>query len=113
MNKVVLSEYGILPNTDITISLYKLFSQFKTDTEFVFEEGDYYFSPKDEMKYDYRISNSDYIPKRALGIWFFPAGPAQQIIYADTVEIGQGVQYRYRNIQSVQFIIGVGRLMDS
>lgn len=70
MKKIILREQGILPNTDITLSLYKLFCENPTDTEFVFEAGDYYFSPQDSMKYDYRISNSDYIEKRTLGLWF-------------------------------------------
>lgn len=69
MEKIVLREYGILPNTDITVSLYKLFCEHKTNTEFVFEEGDYFLSPQNEMMFDYRISNSDYIEKRALGLW--------------------------------------------
>ena len=36
----------------------------------------------------------------ALGVWFFSIGAAQQIIYADAVEIGQGMQYGNGNIQS-------------
>lgn len=69
MNTIRLSEYGILPNTDITLSLYELFLQYPNDTEFLFEKGDYYFNPHKEMQADYRLSNTDVLPYRALGIW--------------------------------------------
>lgn len=69
MTTLRLREQGILPNTDVTLSLYQLFLQHPSDTEFVFEEGDYYFSPHEEMRFDYRISNSDSMPYRVLGIW--------------------------------------------
>lgn len=67
MKKLVLSEKGILKNLDITLSLYELFNQNKENVVFVFEEGDYYFSPKDELKFDYNLSNTTYLPKRTLG----------------------------------------------
>ena len=68
MKTVRLSEHGILPNTDITAALYALFAEYKEDTEFVFENADYYLSPKDAVRADYRISNSDVIPERTLAI---------------------------------------------
>ncbi|MBE6616844.1 MAG: right-handed parallel beta-helix repeat-containing protein [Ruminococcaceae bacterium] len=69
MKTIRLRDYGILPDTDITISLWKLFKENTRDTEFVFEDGDYYFTPHEEMRYDYRISNSEVMPYRVLGIW--------------------------------------------
>jgi len=68
MERIILSQMGILPNTDITVPLYNLFCEHKSNTTFVFEEGDYYFSPCDKMKYDYRLSNTTELPLRALGI---------------------------------------------
>ncbi len=68
MNRVVLSEKGILPNTDITSALNSLFGKYRSNTVFVFEDGDYYFSPTEEMKLDYSLSNTTYLPKRTLGI---------------------------------------------
>lgn len=69
MKKVLLSDFGILPDTDITLALYNLFREYSSDTEFIFENADYYFSPKEEMYADYRLSNSDIMPYRVLGIW--------------------------------------------
>ena len=69
MKTIRLKDYGILPDTDITLSLCELFKDNPCDTEFVFEDGDYYFSPHEEMHFDYRISNSDTMPYRVLGIW--------------------------------------------
>lgn len=69
MKTIMLSECGVLPKTDITIALKKLFEQNPQDTEFVFENNEYYFSPHEEMRYDYRISNSDPMPYRVLAIW--------------------------------------------
>ncbi len=68
-NSVRLSDYGILPGNDVTLPLYELFKKHPSDTEFIFENGDYYFSPKEEMRADYRISNSDVAPFRTLGLW--------------------------------------------
>ncbi len=69
MTTIRLSDCGILPNTDITLPLCELMKKYKTDTEFVFENADYYFSPHTEMHHDYRLSNSDVKPYRVLGIW--------------------------------------------
>ncbi|MBE6694908.1 MAG: hypothetical protein E7587_00490 [Ruminococcaceae bacterium] len=68
MNTVRLSEYGILPDTDITASLYALMERNKEDTEFIFEDADYYFSPHEAVKRNYRLSNSDVVPFRTLAI---------------------------------------------
>ncbi len=68
MKTIRLSEYGILPDRDITSSLYFLMEQHKEDTEFIFENADYYFSPCEAMRMDYRVSNSDVVPYRVLAI---------------------------------------------
>ena len=68
MKTVFLTDCGILPNTDITASLSALLSENTSDTEFVFESADYYFSPKDAVLADFRISNSDVMPHRVLAI---------------------------------------------
>ncbi len=68
MNTIRLSEYGILPDRDITSALCFLMEQHKADTEFIFEDADYYFSPCEAMRMDYRISNSDVTPYRVLAI---------------------------------------------
>jgi len=69
MKAVRLSEYGILPSTDITLKLFSLFEENKEDTEFIFENADYYFSPCDAQRVDFRISNSDVIPLRTLAVF--------------------------------------------
>lgn len=69
MKIIRLREYGILPKTDITLALYKLFKENPENTEFVFENDEYYFFPHKEMRYDYRISNSDPQPYRVLAVW--------------------------------------------
>ncbi len=69
MTTIRLSDYGIMPDTDITVDLYELMKKHTQDTEFVFEDADYYFYPHKEMFCDYRISNSDALPYRVLGIW--------------------------------------------
>ncbi len=69
MTVIHLSDCGILPNTDITLALAELLRSHTEDTEFVFENADYYFSPNEKMHADYRISNSDALPYRVLGIW--------------------------------------------
>ncbi len=69
MNKVFLKDCGISPNTDITLALYELFLKHRENTEFVFEDAEYFFSPKEQMRADYRISNSDVLPYRVLGLW--------------------------------------------
>lgn len=68
MNIIRLSQVGILPDTDVTLALCKLFRDNKQDTTFVFENADYYLNPHEEMRIDYRISNSDVIPVRTLGL---------------------------------------------
>ncbi len=68
MKKLILSEHGILPGTDITRSLNALIAECGDDTEFVFEDADYFFSAKTAEKADYRLSNTDVLPLRTLGI---------------------------------------------
>ena len=69
MEKIILSQKGISPDTDVTIPLYNLFCENTTDTTFVFEEGDYYFSPQEAMKFDYCLSNTTELPVRTLGLF--------------------------------------------
>lgn len=69
MNTIRLSDHGVLPNTDITLSLHTLLQQYPQNTEFVFENANYYFSPHKDLYADYRISNSDVRPYRVLAIW--------------------------------------------
>ena len=69
MKTIRLSEYGVMPNTDVTLALKDVFAKHTSDTEFVFEEADYYFSPQKEMREDYRVSNSDVMPYRVLAVW--------------------------------------------
>ncbi|MBR5870313.1 MAG: hypothetical protein IKZ09_04685 [Clostridia bacterium] len=67
MNRIDCAAFGIQSGCDITEALYQLFCAHPCDTEFVFEKGDYYFSPR--YTYDYRLSNTDVLPQRKLGIW--------------------------------------------
>ena len=53
MKKIRLSDCGILPDTDVTLALCELFKNNARDTEFIFENADYYFNPHEEMRYDY------------------------------------------------------------
>ena len=69
MKTIRLSDHGILPGTDITSALFSLFEQNKENTEFVFENADYYFSPSEARLVDFRISNSDVTPSRTLAIF--------------------------------------------
>ena len=69
MTTIYVKDYGILPDTDCTLALCELFRRFPKDTEFVFENADYYFYPHEEMHADYRLSNSDMVPFRVLGLW--------------------------------------------
>jgi len=69
MQTIHLSDHGIKPGSDVTLALAALFEKYPADTEFVFEKGDYYFSPHEGMRADYRISNSDVKPYRVLGLW--------------------------------------------
>jgi len=66
MNQIILKDHGILPGTECTLELAELFRKYPTDTEFVFEAGDYYFLPK--ILRDIRLSNTDVLPTRKLGI---------------------------------------------
>ena len=61
MNRIVLRDHGILPGADVTLALHALFEQYPQDAEFVFEPGEYFFSPK--LEADYRLSNSDVMPE--------------------------------------------------
>lgn len=67
MNRIILREHGILPGEDCTLKLHALTEQYKEDTTFVFEQGDYLFNSRIEA--DYRLSNSDVAPVRKLGVW--------------------------------------------
>ncbi len=67
MNRICLRDYGIFPGGDVTLALKALFNQHPQDAVFVFEPGDYFFSP--QLSADYRLSNSDVLPERKLGIW--------------------------------------------
>jgi len=66
MNRIILKEHGILPGMECTLRLVELFRQYPYDTEFVFEEGDYFFLPN--ITRDIRLSNTDVLPVRKLGI---------------------------------------------
>ncbi len=66
MNQIILKDHGILPGTECTLELAELFRKYPTDTEFVFEAGDYHFLPK--ILRDLRLSNTDVLPTRKLGI---------------------------------------------
>ncbi len=66
MKKIYVKDYGILPEADCTLQLAELFNQNKEDTEFVFEEGKYYFTHK--IFKDIPLSNTDVIPERVIGV---------------------------------------------
>ena len=67
MKIIELKSCGIVPGGDITLPLYELMRENPADTAFVFEPGDYYFTP--QLRADYCLSNTDVIPERKLGIW--------------------------------------------
>lgn len=67
MKYINLKDCGIVSGQDITLSLYEMMQANPSDTVFVFETGDYYFTP--ELRADYCLSNTDVIPERKLGIW--------------------------------------------
>ena len=67
MNRIFLRDHGILPGADVTLALKALFEAHPQDAVFVFEPGDYFFHPA--FSADYRLSNSDVLPERKLGIW--------------------------------------------
>jgi len=66
MKSVILRDHGILPGEDCTLKLLSLFEKHPVDTVFVFEKGDYYFTPA--IRADYRLSNTDVLPERKLGL---------------------------------------------
>lgn len=66
MTQIILKDHGILPGTDCTAALAELFAAHPCDTEFVFESGDYFFSPK--IFRDLRLSNTDVLPQRKIGM---------------------------------------------
>lgn len=65
--KIFCRQHGIVPGCDITQALFDLFASYPKDAEFLFEQGEYYFTPR--FSYDYRLSNTDVLPERKLGIW--------------------------------------------
>ena len=67
MQKILLRDHGVLPGQDVTLALKALFEAHPQDAVFVFEPGDYFFHPA--FAADYRLSNSDVLPERKLGIW--------------------------------------------
>ncbi len=67
MERILLRDHGILPDTDVTLALRDLFARYPQDATFVFEWGDYHFSP--QLAADYRLSNSDAAPERRLGLF--------------------------------------------
>lgn len=68
-NRIIrVSEYGILPNTDITMSLYDLMQRFKENVIFVFENEDYYLSPHEALCKKLNLSNTYKRDNRMLGI---------------------------------------------
>ena len=59
MQTIKLWEHGIVPGKDITLEIKRIFQEQKENTIFKFEEGDYYLSPHDELRYPYNESNTD------------------------------------------------------
>ncbi|MBQ9996222.1 MAG: hypothetical protein IJP32_07615 [Clostridia bacterium] len=66
MTQIYLKDHGILPGSDCTLALAELFAEHPCDTEFIFESGDYHFSPK--IFRDLRLSNTDVLPQRKIGV---------------------------------------------
>lgn len=66
MNTIYLCQHGIVPGECVTSKLLTIFKAYPKDTTFVFEPGDYRFDTYVEA--DYRLSNSDVLPVRKLGI---------------------------------------------
>ncbi len=66
MKQIRLKDCGILPGNECTEELAELFRRNPTDTEFIFEPGDYRFLP--EIRRDLRLSNTNVLPERKLGI---------------------------------------------
>ena len=69
MRTIYAAEYGIRPGTDVTAAMRELFLRYPADTVYVFEKGDYFLSPTEEMRADYRLSNTNGMPCRVLGLW--------------------------------------------
>ena len=69
MKTIKLAEYGIVSGIDITMPLYRLFQEHRENTIFEFEDGDYYFTPYEELKAPYVLSNTDFSDYKQLGIW--------------------------------------------
>lgn len=67
MERILLREHGILPGGDVTLALKALFDSHPQNACFVFEPGDYFFHPA--FSADYRLSNTDVLPERKLGVW--------------------------------------------
>ena len=68
-NTIKLWEHGIVPGSDVTLEINQIFQEYKEDTLFEFEEGDYYFSPHEELRHPYNLSNTDASEYKALGLW--------------------------------------------
>ena len=68
MTIIYAKDRGIRPGEDITRALYGMLDSSENDVTYLFEPGDYFFSPIPELERDYRISNSDVMPFRKLGI---------------------------------------------
>lgn len=66
MTQIRLKDHGILPGTDCTLALAELFAAHPENTEFLFEPGDYHFSPK--IFRDLRLSNTNVLPVRKIGM---------------------------------------------
>lgn len=66
MKKIYLRDHGILPGSDCTLALAELFRNNTEDTEFIFDEGKYYFTHK--IFRDIPLSNTDVLPERKIGV---------------------------------------------
>ena len=69
MQIIKLWEHGIVPGKDITLEIKRIFQEQKENTIFKFEEGDYYLSPHEELRYPYNLSNTDASDYKTLGLW--------------------------------------------
>ena len=69
MQIIKVSDYGVTPGTDVTTAVNLLFETFQEDAIFEFEEGDYYFTPQQELRVPYNLSNTDAADYRTLGLW--------------------------------------------
>lgn len=69
--KIYAHDFGILPQGNGEIfyageQINRLISSYPKDTEIIFDRGDYYIRPVCSL--DYRLSNTDALPLRAIGI---------------------------------------------